>query len=76
MFPHFFDIFRECTYLGRNQLEFAFAFNKYTIDICMQMLASAEMIKMNTKDYLWGIQYWGTETKKQRKKETNKLGEN
>ena len=54
----------------------------------MQMLASAEMMMMNTKDYLyshrhhhtcWGIQCWGTETKKQRnkerKKERNKLGE-
>ena len=44
----------------------------------MQMLASAEMMMMNTKDYsysyctqCWGIQCWGTETKKQRKKETN-----
>ena len=26
---------------------------KYTIDICMQMLASAEMMMMNTKDYLY-----------------------
>ena len=52
--------------------------SKYTIDICMQMLASAKVMMMNTKDYLYSLHHhhtrfmcWGTETKK----ETNKLGE-
>ncbi len=54
----------------------------------MQMLASAEMMMMNTKDYSYSyctkglsqifftvLGHWNKETKKERKKETNKLGE-